>query len=140
MLITFSWNVHPLSHIVWSIDKSNSLQCLFCFRTTSGFEAPCEDSRFNPFKLIIDFLILVGGEALILIRNGRVSTPSVSNLVKKVTIFLKFDQLKWAPFLDGHFAWSYFLLLSMVCKFSQQQLLAYCFQGLFFLNSLSTFW
>ena len=35
-----------------------------------------------------------GGEVLILIRTERVSTTVVSNLVKKVPIFLKFDQLK----------------------------------------------
>ena len=142
-MVHFSWNVHPLSDIVWSIDIKNiivkkilskarflAVLILICFRTTNSFRAFWEDSRFNRFKFIVNFLILVSSDALILIRDGWFFITVKSILVKKVPIFLKFDWLKWAPFLDGDLLGvsldlNYFLLLLMLCKFSQQQLLAY---------------
>ena len=79
---------------------------LICFRTTNSFRDFWEDSRFNRFKFIVNFLILVSSDALILIRDGWFFITVKSILVKKIPIFLKFDWLKWAPFLDGEFAWS----------------------------------
>ena len=86
--------------------------------------------------------------------DGQFFITVMSNLVKKVPIFLKFDHLKWAPFLEGEFTCSQLCLLILfwlpliyvnlhnnnfyLLLKSLNQWLVYCL-GVFFLNSSSTF-